>query len=178
MRKYYVYMILCPKTKKCIYIGKGTGERVFRQVFNINGEEAHLYYSKGGDIDGLYKILHHRLTEEEAYELERIEIMKRDESEDLLNYRRRGVKKSKEWKQKISKSNKKTFAERDNSDRKGGKNSNASKCVYIPDNKEFGCLLDLCNEYNLPYRSILGSFSNLRGGRIKKSKYSKLIKFI
>jgi len=179
MRKYYVYKIFDVDTKECIYIGKGSSSRVYRQVFNINGfDRVNFFYSEGGNVDSLFEIIHERLTESEAFNLEKSEIVKYRTIYELKNKRTfMPERKSEEWKRKISESNKKVFSKRDNSDRKGGNNNNAVKCIYLPTDEEFDCLKSLCDARGFSYSSVKTALSNVKNGRAKKSKYKSLIKF-
>ena len=75
--KYYVYLLIDPRTAKPFYVGKGVGNRINHHLMDAESENTIEKEKirtirdirKSGDEVGL-KILRHGLTEKEAFEIE------------------------------------------------------------------------------------------------------------
>jgi hypothetical protein len=173
MNHHYVYIILDCETFEPVYVGKGKLERAYRQLFNVNGKERMgSYYENGGDPISLLVFHSERISESDAYSIERNLIC--DFKEKGLYLSNKMVysphTKTEEWKLKIREANKKRFAERDNSDRQDDNAPNAKKCLFIPTGKVYGSMSRLCKDNNLNYSSVRSAlWSN------PKSKYHNLI---
>lgn len=77
--KYYVYMI-CRSDETPLYIGKGSGDRVYQHFKKGCSSNIHLQRTLGKMADTgdepIIKFLHHTDCEKTAYELEQVEIAK------------------------------------------------------------------------------------------------------
>lgn len=75
--KYYVYLLIDPRTKKVFYVGKGSGNRINHHLLGAILEKTketdkiktiREIHSSGKEVD--MKILRHGLSENEAFEIE------------------------------------------------------------------------------------------------------------
>jgi hypothetical protein len=169
MNKYYVYGIM-NTDKKLVYIGKGSRARVYRQAFNIN-KDADSFYSNGGDITELITFFYERVSERDAFALERQLIDEHlDSGFDLINLRLNHSK-DMEWRQKISESNKGKH------NHWGANNPNRQRCLYTETNEVFETLKELCDSKGFNYSSVKSSLSRFKKTN-KQNKYSNLISYV